>query len=410
MGTEHRHALPGIGDPAFRIQRPEFDQQRPGGGQRTGGWLVLKRQIGRQGAPGSTVQRQGGQFRLQNLWPVERRQAAMQRGRPESDRHARRLPPCPSGALIGRGAGNAQGGQPGQARGGIEAGGPAPAAIDHDAHAGHGQRGFGDRGGQHDSPSLGRTQGAVLLGQREIAVQWQHQRATAIQRGFGAADFAHAGQEGQDIALVLGQRLAHRGGHCGGQVAHRGDVALGLADFHREHPPQAFHGLRVHQFRQPCLIRGGRHCQQAQFRAQFALQFQAEGQRQIRFERAFMHLVQDYRRHAFQAGIGLQPADQQPLGDHLDPRCGGYGAVQAGAETNGGADGFVEQRRHPGGRRTGGETARFQHQDAAIAAPIGIQQGEWDESCLAGAGRCHQYSVAARIQRGAQGGKCIGDG
>ena len=64
------------------------------------------------------------------------------------------------------------------------------------------------------------------------------------------------------------------------------------------------------------------------------------------------------------AGIGLQPADQQALGDDLDARRRRDGGVQPGAVADRAADRLAEQRRHAGGGGAGGQPARLQHQDA----------------------------------------------
>ena len=93
------------------------------------------------------------------------------------------------------------------------------------------------------------------------------------------------------------------------------------------------------------------------------LQVEAERQRQVGVERALVHLVQQHRGDAVQAGIGLQAANQQALGDDLDPRVGGDGGVEPGAVADGLADRFAEQRGHARGGGAGGEAARLQHQD-----------------------------------------------
>ena len=172
-------------------------------------------------------------------------QAAMQRRGPQPDGEPRRLAPGPAGSLLGRGARNAQRRQPRQAGGGIEPWRPAPAAIHHDPYTRHGERGFGDRGRQHDAPPFGRPQRAVLLGRRQVAVQRQHQRAAALQLCQGAADLRHAREEGEDVAVVFRQGGTHRAGHRGGQLARAGDIAGGVADLDREHAAGAFDHLGV---------------------------------------------------------------------------------------------------------------------------------------------------------------------
>ena len=67
----------------------------------------------------------------------------------------------------------------GLAAAGVEAGRTAPAAIDDDAHAGHGQRGFGAAGGEHHTTTLGGAKGQVLLGRRQLAVQREDEGAAA---------------------------------------------------------------------------------------------------------------------------------------------------------------------------------------------------------------------------------------
>ena len=51
---------------------------------------------------------------------------------------------------------------------------------------------------------------------------------------------------------------------------------------------------------------------------QHALQVEAQRQAEVGFQRAFVDFVQDHRGDAVQAGIGLQAAEQQALGDDLD--------------------------------------------------------------------------------------------
>ena len=67
-------------------------------------------------------------------------------------------------------------------------------------------------------PSAG-PQRAVLLGRRQVAMQRQDRGAAAVQRRLGAADFRHAGQEGENVARMLGQRGADGAGHGVRQVA-----------------------------------------------------------------------------------------------------------------------------------------------------------------------------------------------
>ena len=198
-----RHALAGRGDAALGVHRTEVGQQRVGRGERAGWRRILKRQVRWRRAPSGTIQREGGQFGLQNLRPVEGEQAAMQGRGPEADGHTRCLPPRAAGALIGGGAGDSHCCQPGQAGRGVQPRRPSPAAVHHDAHTGNGQGGFGDRRRENDPPRVRRCQCPVLVGARQLPMQWENKGAAAVECGLGAPDLRHARQEGEDIPLML---------------------------------------------------------------------------------------------------------------------------------------------------------------------------------------------------------------
>ena len=238
----------------------------------------------------------------------------------------------------------------------------------------------------------------------------EHERAAAGQRLFGAADLAHAGQEGEDVAVMRRQRRADGVGHGGGQVAHGGEVAFAVFDADREQAAGAFDDLGVQQRAKAGAVGGGGHRQQAELRAQFSLEIEAEGERQVGVECPFVHLVEDHAGDAFEIGVCLQAAHQQPLGDDLDAGGGGDGGVEAGAVADAGAHGLADQRRHACGRGAGGEAAGFEHDDLARAEPGGFAQGERDQGGLAGAGRCDQHGVGGAVQRREQGGQAVVDG
>ncbi len=209
---------------------------------------------------------------------------------------------------------------------------------------------------------------------------------------------------------MLGQRGTHRAGQRLRQLARAGDVAPRVADRDRIHPPGALDHRRVHQRGQPRAVGGGRHRQQPQFRPQRALQVEAEGQREIGVQRALMHLVEHHRGDPVQPRIGLQPADQQALGHHLDAGRGGDRAVQPGAVADGLADGSAEQAAMRAAAARVGQAPRLQHHDAPVAAPGALKQGQRHQRGLAGAGRGDQYGVGPGRQRRPQGGQRVGHG
>ncbi len=259
----------------WRSRRAEILQQRDGSGERAGRWPVLKRQIGRRGPPGGAFQHEAGQFCFQNFRSVEGGQAPVQRRRPEADRSAGSLAAGAAGSLVGGGARDADSAQPGQAGRRVKARRPAPAAVDHDTDARDGQRCLGDGGSQNDAAGLRRPQSAVLLGRRKIAVQRQDKRAATFQRGLGAADFRHAGEKSEDVAIMLRQRRSDGSGDSVRQVADMGNVARLVLHRDRKHAAGAFDDIRIHQPRQAGAIGGGRHRQQTEIGPQHALQIEA---------------------------------------------------------------------------------------------------------------------------------------
>jgi hypothetical protein len=183
-----------------------------------------------------------------------------------------------------------------------------------------------------------------------------------------------------------------------------------VAHRHRKFFARTFDQLGVEQRDQPRGVGRGRHRQQAEFRPQGALQVKAKSQRQIGLQRAFVHLVEDNRRDAIQAGIGLQTANEQAFRHHFDAGAGGHGGIEAGAVADGFAHGLTQQRGHAGGGGAGGQAARFQHEDAAVAAPGGREQRQRHQRGFASTWRRHQHRVAPGFQRGGERRQRLGDG
>ena len=93
--------------------------------------------------------------------------------------------PAAALALVGAGLRDRLDRQPLHLGPGAVAGDPRGAGIDHVPDAGHGQRGLGDVGGQHDPPAGVRREHLVLLGRRQPGVQRQH--LGAVRQRAGAA-------------------------------------------------------------------------------------------------------------------------------------------------------------------------------------------------------------------------------
>ena len=117
--------------------------------------------------------------------------------------------------------------------------------------------------------------------------------------------------------------------------------------------PAALDRLRVQQSGKAADLGGGRHGDQPQLRAQHTLQVAAQRQRQVGFHRTLVHLVQDHGGDAVERRIGLQPTDQQALGDDLDAGRRRDGGIEPGAVADRAADGLAAAAPPCGWRRRG---------------------------------------------------------
>ena len=410
MGAQAAHALAQRRDAARLVHGAEINKQCTRRRNRAFGRRIRKSELAGRRAPGRAIQHQAGKLGLQDFRPVMRAQATLDRGCPKPDGDAGRLAPGAAGALIGGGAADALRRQSGQTAGRIKAGAAAKTAIDDDAHARHGERGFGDRGGQHHAPALRRPQRQILHRRRQVAMQRQHQGIKPFQRCFCAADFAHARQEGQDVARRFRQCGANGARHRLRQIARIGDIARGMANSHRIHAPGAFHEGRVHGGAKTRTIQGRGHGQQPQVGPQHRLRIQAQRQRQVGFQRTLMDFIQDDGGNTIQTGIAQQAAHQQARGHHFDARGGGHGAFQPRAEADRLPHRLADQACHAGGCGTGRQPARFEHQDAACVHGRSIQQRERHGGRLARTRRRDQYRVGTRTQHVKQARNAFRDG
>ena len=169
MRAEHQHAATGGGDRAFGIQRIEPLQQVTRGGEGTRWRRIDKPQ--RIAAPGREFQCQPSQLDLRDFRATLRRKPLG--FRPQAIRPAFRHATGTTRSLVGRGLRDADGIQPRKAGVGVEARFAREAGIDHHAHAGQGDAGLGDIGGEHDAAAAigGGLQHARLLLDRQVAVE-----------------------------------------------------------------------------------------------------------------------------------------------------------------------------------------------------------------------------------------------
>ena len=336
MRAEGGHAAAVRGDRAVRVQRAEVREQAAGGGEGARRRGIGKRQVGRGGAERVGPHGAGeaeGQLGLQDFRPVEGGEAPVLGRGPEADRDARRLAARAAGTLLGAGAGDAGGDQPGETGAGVEPGRSAEAAVDDDAHPGNGQGGLGDCGREHHPPrpARRRAQRRVLCGLRQVAVQGEDVGGQAGESGFGAADLGHAGKEGEDIAGVGGECGADGGGHRVRQVAQVGEIAGGVDDRDGVGAAGTFDHARVEQGGEPGGFQRGGHRDQAEVGAQVALQIAQQGQRQVGFDAALVDFVEDDGGSGVEQRVGEEAVQQEALGEDLDAGGGGDGGIEPGA-------------------------------------------------------------------------------
>jgi hypothetical protein len=216
-------------------------------------------------------------------------------------------------------------------------------------------------------------------------------------------DLGDARQKGEHAALGLAQRRADRGRHRFLDPGIGG--AAQMAQLQRPAAPFALHHGRIaHQAREARPVERRRHRDQPQVRPQRRLGVERQCQPEIAVEAAFVHFVEQHGGDARQLGIGLDAIDENPFRHHRHARCRRTPAVHPGGIAEGLADALPRQRRHPLARRACGQPARGEQQHLA-AAPVLAQQRRGHRRRLARARRGDQHGVAARAQRGEQGGQ-----
>ncbi len=291
-----------------------------------------------------------------------------------------------AGTLLGTRPGDAHRLQAGHASRGVEARPALVAGVDHHAHPLDGQAGLGDIGRQHHlAPRTGEDR-PFLLGEGELAVEGADidLPGQVGKRSGAAADLEGAGEEDQHVAVRLGQGPAHRrrhgvahpSGRLLGKIIHRHRVAApGAAD------PRAVAEESGHR----SGIEGRRHHQQLQILAQTELGVAAEGQGEVGIEVALVELVENHQADAGQFRVGLQPAGEDPLGDHLD--AGGLRdpALVADSVADRLSHPLAALFRHKARGVAGGQPPRLEHEDGAPGQPRLVEEGRRHPGSLAGA-------------------------
>jgi hypothetical protein len=144
-------------------------------------------------------------------------------------------------------------------------------------------------------------------------------------------------------------------------------------------------------------------------RGQSALRFECQGQPQVGIQAAFVKFIEEQDRDVFQRGVVLQQSGEQAFGNDFNACACGHLPVEAHAVAHGLAHGLAEGGGHAYGHGARGEPPRFQHEDAAVAAPRGVEERQRHHGALAGAGRGLENDGRMLCQSGQQCGQGLGN-
>lgn len=271
-------------------------------------------------------------------------------------------------------------------------------AIDHRRYAVDRHRALGNVGGQDQLALLGRSNHAVLLGRRQIAMQRQYeqirvsrQRRTQAHRAMNLRDPRQKDQDVPAVAFV--------------QQQFDSVFDLNLKRFRRvgkmlngefeESSLRAHHRAVIQKIRYRRGIEGGRHDHDAQLRP-CALQALQQCQGQIAFHVALVKLVEDNNIHALQMWIGQHAARQNAFGDKVQLRGGSCHLFKSNLIANRLAGLFAKLPCHLPCGQTRSNPARLQHYH--FAGDRG-QQRRRHARGFARAGRCFHHQIRGLPKR-----------
>ncbi|MNI46797.1 hypothetical protein D3C73_1012790 [compost metagenome] len=176
---------------------------------------------------------------------------------------------------------------------------------------------------------------------------------------------------------------------------------------HRKHAPFAAQDRSV--IEQPCqalAFESGRHQQDLQWLlvTKQLPTIEAQGQRQVGIEAAFMKFVEDQQAHAVERRVFLQASRQDAFGDHLNARVGADLAVEAYPVAHRFPDFFTQLAGQSLRRSQRSQASWLEHQNGLPGQPRLIEQGQRNTGGLTRAGRCFEHGFMACRQRFTQGG------
>jgi hypothetical protein len=199
--------------------------------------------------------------------------------------------------LVGGGARDPHGLEPGEPHVGLVARHPRESAIDHDPHAFDGQRGLRDRGREHDlAPADRRRRDRPVLhvgiegAMKGHDVDGGFTDALAQER-LAAADLGGAGKKDQERSGIGPQRAGN--GVSNLRFDRRARVAPEIAGLDRKRAAGAFDQRRIaEELADARAVERRRHDQELEVGAQALLHVARQRQAEVAVERALVELVE----------------------------------------------------------------------------------------------------------------------
>ena len=314
--------------------------------------------------------------------------------------------PGPPAPLIGRGAGDPDGGETSHAGAGRESWHPGETGVDHHPHPINGQAGFRDGGREQHLAVAGRSErGRCPVRREKIAVERIDRpdcppvpRSSAVRR----------------ISAWRGGRPGYRPHpprvNDARRRRRRFDAGVGppceMSGFHREAPPRAGDDRRATEQRgdRRAIERSG-HDEHPEIGPQNRARLDGQRETEIGVQAPLVELVEDDHAGGLERRIGLQHASENALGEHLDAGGGAYHAVAPDAVADGGTGWLVKSlpsvglrhERRGGGVRAGGSCDR--------PATMFPEQSEWNDVVLPAPGGACSTADPDRARARASSGR-----
>ncbi len=313
--------------------------------------------------------------------------------RPKPQAMARRGSSGAAGALIGGSAADFFDEQGVDAAARIEPRDARQAAVDHDLDSIDRERSFGHVRRDDGPAFLIMGERGVLLRRRQFAVERQDDKSIAHPRsadgGDGPADLVFSGHEDEHVAFGP-RRDAFE--FIRGQIPDRIAVAADRFRqvFDRDRKGAAARsqdGARLQIFLQKARIQRRGHDGEFEIGARRRLELEGAGERDVAVEMALVKFIEENRGDAAQLRILNELAQEDSFGDEANAGAIGGDVFEADLVADFVAEPAVALGGDARGEETGGEAARLQDHDLAVAKQSVIEEDLRDLGGFSGAGR-----------------------